>query len=91
MMVPVLGIGPAFQGPVGKGLGFKQQKGQGSPHGRLGFVDHEEEEVAEAGERHSGGGVVMWHAGEAGVWAIPGCQTWFKAWVQGSNLSRSGL
>jgi hypothetical protein len=70
MMVPVLGIGSAYQGPVGKGLGFKQKgQGQGSAHGRLGFAVHQEEEVEEAGERHSGGGVVMWHAGKAGFWA----------------------
>lgn len=72
MMIPVLGIGPAYQGPVGKGLsskGRKAQQGFGA-HGRLGFAEHqhEEEEDQEAGaERHGGGGVVMWHAGRLGV------------------------
>jgi hypothetical protein len=66
MMIPVLGIGAAYQGPVGKGLaqhGRGKQQGQ-QQHGVLGFVDHaEQEEEAAAGERHSGGGVIMWHAG----------------------------
>ncbi len=66
MMIPVLGIVPAYQGPVGKGLpqGRGQQQGR-QHHGPLEFVDHgeQEEEEGAAGERHSGGGVIMWHAG----------------------------
>jgi hypothetical protein len=61
MMIPVLGIGPAYDGPVGKGLGHKQKQQQ-KHHGGLGFVEHQQEEV-EDGERHTGGGVIMWHAG----------------------------
>jgi hypothetical protein len=65
MMIPVLGIGAAYQGPVGKGLGFKQQ-GQGhGQHAWFGELHDEEPGEQHAAERHSGGGVVMWHAGEA--------------------------
>jgi hypothetical protein len=70
MMIPVLGIGPAYEGPVGKGLGFKQQQQQRHHRGlaALGFdaealQGRQEEEAGEPGERHAGGGVVMWHAG----------------------------
>lgn len=60
MMVPVLGIGPAYQGPVGKGLAAKAKRHVA--HLGLGFVEAAEE-LEEPGERHSGGGVIMWHAG----------------------------
>lgn len=66
MMIPVLGIGAAYQGPVGKGL-VQHGRGKQQQHGVLGFVDHaEQEEEATAGERHSGGGVIMWLAGGLG-------------------------
>ncbi|KAF6258699.1 hypothetical protein COO60DRAFT_1088483 [Scenedesmus sp. NREL 46B-D3] len=70
MMVPVIGIGAAFQ-HAGQGSGAHRF----GAAGRGGQLRHEEEGGAadEAGQLHSGGGVVLWHqaGGKLVMGALP--------------------
>lgn len=60
MMVPVIGIGASYQHPGQGGRGPNRFMAPG-------FGQHVEEDVHQeaAGEKHSGGGVVLWHQGAA--------------------------
>lgn len=60
MMVPVLGIGAAYQQPGRGGRGPNRLMAPG--YGQ--HVQDEQQEEA-VGEKHSGGGVVLWHAGRS--------------------------
>lgn len=58
MMIPVIGIGAAYQHAGQGGRGPNRFMASG-------FAQHAHEELQEdAGEKHSGGGVICWHQGE---------------------------